>query len=221
MAEVGTGRILREILSRLRDPYSGLWEGPGTVDQTGIAILLRTASVPAAEVVATQRPTTLARPRCVVARLWLRGIGEPIILAMNHWKSRMQQAETNDREDRMETARWLGDLLSAMTRETCVIVMGDFNAEPFEAPFSSVGLRGVRFHSSALWSQATPAYLYNCAWRHLPQPDTWEVAGMAGYVESRPKTSHDASPPVVLDHVMVSGRALRGGPLRLLESTVA
>jgi hypothetical protein len=99
--------------------------------------------------------------------------------------------------------------------------MGDFNAEPYEAPFSETALRAVRFFSTALWTCATPRYLYNTAWRHLPEPDLWETveANPETYKPSRPRTSFDR-PPKLYDQLLVSGRALRGGPITLIEGTV-
>jgi len=54
----------------------------------------------------------------------------------------------------------------------------------------------------------------------MTEPESWEDAGQAGYVESRPKTTHGDSGANVFDHLLVSGRALRNGPLTLLEKTL-
>lgn len=126
---------------------------------------------------------------------------------------------SDDAADRKDSARWLGDLLST-THLSCAVVMGDFNAEPYESPFNQTGLRAVRFFSTTLWSQATPAYLYNTAWRFLPEPDYWESASQPGYRVPRPRGSFDSSPPVIFDQIMVSGRALRNGPITLVEDSV-
>jgi hypothetical protein len=220
LAEVGTERILDVLGATLQDAYLPLWSAPGSEDQTGLALLGRDVAVAQLELVDGCRPSAFARPRCMVVRCWLTGVTEPVLVVMNHWKSRMQQPGLDDRAERVETARWLGDLLAGWGRETCVLVMGDFNAEPFEAPFSETSLRGLRFFSSTLWSQATPAYLYNATWRFLPEPDSWETARQPGYREPRPKTSHDSQPAVLFDQLLVSGSALRGGPLELRETTV-
>jgi endonuclease/exonuclease/phosphatase family metal-dependent hydrolase len=110
--------------------------------------------------------------------------------------------------------------LSQEHRLTCVIVFGDFNAEPFEAPFGELRLRARRFFSSALWSQATPAYLYNPTWRWLCEPEMWQATQVAGYRETRPKTTHGSDTPCVFDHLMVSGYALRNGPVILEENSL-
>ena len=111
-------------------------------------------------------------------------------------------------------------LLAVEDRTTTAVIVGDFNAEPYEAPFKEVGLRSRRHFSSALWSRATPAYLYNTAWRSMTEPRLWEETNVSGYEEPRPKTSHDDSPGVIYDQLLVSGRALRNGPITLRECTV-
>jgi hypothetical protein len=102
------------------------------------------------------------------------------------------------------------------------VVAGDFNAEPFEEPFGDFGLRAVRHFSPDLWAQMAPACLYNTAWRFLCEPDPWEVveAGGEAYDAPRPMTTYADPSPVLLDQLLVSGRALRGGPITLLEQTV-
>ena len=54
----------------------------------------------------------------------------------------------------------------------------------------------------------------------MTEPESWEDAGQPGYIESRPKTTHGASTTNVFDQLLVSGRALRNGPLTLLERTL-
>jgi len=220
LAEVGTERITDAIRSRLDGEYVAAWVGPGMDDETGLGILARASVVAQVKLVAQYRPRMMARPRAAILRCTLRSASEPFLLAINHWKSRAAQRGTDDGADRIETARWLGSHLATSPRVTCVLVFGDFNAEPFEPPFSETGLRGVRFFSSALWARATPAYVYNTAWRFLCEPDYWEEARRPGYQEPRPKTTHDSLPPVVFDQLLVSGRALRGGVLTLRERTV-
>jgi hypothetical protein len=220
LVEVNTERLLDELRSRLTDPFLKVWVPPARPEHTGLALLGRGTLVADLSLLAEQRPSVLARPRCAVVRCQIRGCPEPILVALNHWKSRMQQPVGDDRSDRMETARWLGDYLATSTRETCALAMGDFNAEPFEPPFLDASLRSVRFFSTALWSQASPAHLYNTAWRSLPEPVLWEAAQQSGYRDPRPKTSHDSSPPVLFDQLLVSGRALKSGPLQLREASV-
>lgn len=221
IAEVGTDTILSAIQQALSGTYLSIWEPPGLSNQTGLGLLARTPPCSDLELIDVHRPTMGSRPRVVLARVTLVGVDEPFLLAVNHWKSRLQSGGVDDAADRMESSRWLGDLLAAEDRTTAALVMGDFNAEPFEPPFNELGLRGRRHFSSALWSQATPAYLYNTAWRAVTEPSLWEEASVSNYEEPRPKTSHDDSPGVIYDQLLVSGRALKNGPIRLREGKVA
>lgn len=132
----------------------------------------------------------------------------------------MPTAPISDEDDRRESADWLGQRLAAELRSTCVVVVGDFNAEPFEPPFSELRLRGGRTFSGARWAGASPAYLYNTAWRLLSEPEPSEVALTAGYRESRPKSTHGDDSPAVFDHLLVSGAVLGGGMLTLEERKV-
>jgi hypothetical protein len=197
-----------------------IWEAAGAANQTGLAVLARQSRFSALQAIAVQRPTLLARPRAMIVRCELQGHAEAFLLVANHWKSRLPSAPLSDADDRRQTADWLGQELSQSSRTTVALVIGDFNAEPFEAPFGDLRLRGRRTFSQTLWSGATPAYLYNTSWRFLPQPDPWETASQPAYRESRPKSSHGDGTPNMFDQLLVSGRALRGGLLRLLESEV-
>jgi hypothetical protein len=67
--------------------------------------------------------------------------------------------------------------------------------------------------------------LYNTAWCFLAEPDSCETiaAGGTAYVASRPRTTFDGygSDSVIFDQLLVSRRALRGGPITLKEESVA
>lgn len=223
LAEIGSRRLLDKLAAMLPGAYLTVWEPPATPTQTGLALLARDTAFAKLQKIAAQRPVVGARPRSLVVRCELKRKLEPVIVAVNHWKSRMPaeaSARFRDADDRRESARWLGDLLANSQRDTCAIVLGDFNAEPWESPFSEVGLRGVRFFSTTLYASATPAYLYNTAWRFLTEPDYWEEATAPHYQEPRPKTSLGKDKWLIYDQLMVSGRALRNGPIELFEKTV-
>jgi hypothetical protein len=248
LAEVHTERIFRLLRERLGGDHHALWEESGSSSATGLGLLARKDAFAGIEVEAVQRPGMFKRPRCLLARCELTSRREPLLVAVNHWKSRMPTAGLSPEEDRVETAKWLGDRLATSMRATCAIVLGDFNAEPFERPFNERALRSVRFFSSALWSGATPAYLYNTAWRFLAEPDYWEDFGAVKESEPRasgaadddslesywqavdprkreyrlprPRTSHGKGSSVIFDQLLVSGHALRGGPVTLNERSV-
>jgi endonuclease/exonuclease/phosphatase family metal-dependent hydrolase len=223
LAEISSRRLLDMLAANLQGNYLTVWEPPALDTQTGLALLARDAAFAQLQTIAAQRPVVDARPRSLVVRCDLLRKPQPIVVVVNHWKSRMPaevSAQFRDADDRRESARWLGDLLANSQPETCAIVLGDFNAEPWEPPFNEVGLRSVRFFSTALYASATPAYLYNTAWRLLTEPDYWEVASQPHYQEPRPKTSHGEGKWLIFDQLMVSGRALRNGPIELVEKTV-
>lgn len=219
LAEVHTEEVMLDLVGRLSDSYLHVWEAAGMSDQTGLGLIAREARFADLSILDVQRPTVASRPRSVIVRCELTGTPEPFLVVVNHWKSRLPPTELSN-ADRLETADWLGDYLANTAVDPCVIVMGDFNAEPFEPPFSELRLRARRTFSNALWSNATPAYLYNTAWKLLTEPDHWETAGQPGYVEPRPKTTHGDSGVNVFDHLIVSGRALRNGPLTLREESM-
>lgn len=219
LAEVNTERILLDLVGRLNDPYFHVWEDAGTSDQTGLGLIARESRFLDLTLLDTQRPSVAARPRSMIVRCELTGNPEPFLVIVNHWKSRLGPPALHN-ADRLQTADWLGDYLANANNVTCALVLGDFNAEPFESPFSELRLRGRRTFSNALWSNATPAYLYNTAWKIMTEPESWEDSRQPGYVESRPKTTHGDSGVNVFDQLLVSGRALRNGPLTLQEKTL-
>ncbi|WP_437901296.1 endonuclease/exonuclease/phosphatase family protein [Sorangium sp. So ce124] len=225
LAEVHTERILELLEQRLRDRYIRLFEPCADRRWTGLSVLARADRF--ARLVPTEayRPWVNAMPRWLIAQCTLREKygGEPILFAVNHWRSRVTDAEGNvAAEERRETARALGDWL-ARASNTCAIVLGDFNAEPFEEPFGEGGLRSVRYFHPRLWKAEAPACLYNTAWRFLAEPDWWETVEACGeaYEAPRPRTTFNVWPPVLFDQLLVSGRALRGGPITLRERSVA
>ncbi|MGK3993430.1 hypothetical protein [Sorangium sp. So ce1024] len=142
--------------------------------------------------------------------------GASILFVVNHWRSRVNEANSNAAAERRETARALRARLARARLDTCAIVLGDFNAEPFEEPFGEAGLRSVRHFDPRLWEGGAPGCLYNTAWRFLPEPDWWETVEARGeaYEAPRPRTTLNVSPPVLFDQLLVSGDALRGGPSR-------
>lgn len=226
LAEVATDTLLERLEGRLRSRYVRLFAPSPRPDWTGLSVLARTDRFADVALIAAYQPWEFSMPRYLIARCELQEGGEPIVFVVNHWRSRTGRddaARKRAADERSTTARQLGDWLAQSTNDTCVIVVGDFNAEPFEEPFGAFGLRSVRHFSPDLWRLPAPACLYNTAWSFLSEPDAWEVveAGGATYEAPRPMTTLNASPPVVFDQLLVSGRALRGGPITLLEASVA
>jgi endonuclease/exonuclease/phosphatase family metal-dependent hydrolase len=223
LAEVHTERILQGLKDKLNGEYHMIWEPAGGSGETGLAVLGRWPAVSELTKVDIYRPSVLARPRSMIVRCRFAAVTEPVLFVVNHWKSRMVKgvgpfAPNRDRE---QTANWLGDWLSRSSDETCVIVVGDFNADPFETPFNEFRLRSARHFSTVARSGSTPAYLYNTAWKFLTEPLTWgkDLPGNVGMREYRPKRTH-VSGNYVWDQLMVSGRAMKNGPIMLREESV-
>ncbi|WP_437617457.1 endonuclease/exonuclease/phosphatase family protein [Sorangium sp. So ce1151] len=225
LAEIHTERILDLLMQRLRQRHLKLFEPCGHDRWTGLAVLARADRFTRLVCERAYRPWVTSMPRWMIARCQL---GEDqgrasILLVVNHWRSRVSDAEGRAAEERLETARALRVTLARSRLDTCAIVLGDFNAEPFEEPFGEGGLRTVRHFDPRLWDEEAPSCLYNTAWRFLAEPDWWETVEARGdaYRAPRPRTTFNASPPVLFDQLLVSGRALRGGPISLRESSVA
>jgi hypothetical protein len=219
LAEVGTERILDALRRAMPSEYTGLWEPSPRADLTGLGLLLRADRFAGVQRIDAERPMLLARPRTLLVHCELVGRREAIVVAVCHWKSRLPGGG-DPTSDRLASGRWLAEHLATLDRDTCVVVMGDFNAEPHEPPFADAGLRARRHFSPVLSGTASPVHLYNTAWRQLAEPDYWEDLVVAGMRVSRPRTSHDSSPPVVFDQLLVSGASLKLGPVRLLERSV-
>jgi endonuclease/exonuclease/phosphatase family metal-dependent hydrolase len=220
LAEVRADMILERLEQRLQNRYLRLFERCHDSNWTGLSVLARADSFAALSRVDAYRPYTMSMPRYLIARCERAEGGEPIVFVVNHWRSRLGGADAHS--ERRETAQHLAEWLAGSQEDTCVIVVGDFNAEPFEAPFGARGLRCVRHFSPELWQGPAPACLYNTAWRFLSEPDYWEVVEARGatYQAPRPMTTFNGAVPVLLDQLLVSGRALRGGPITLQEASV-
>jgi endonuclease/exonuclease/phosphatase family metal-dependent hydrolase len=168
LAEVQTDTILCRLERRLRGRYLCLFEPSPHRDWTGLSVLARIDRFANVARVDAHQPWPDSMPRYLIARCELQEGGEPIVFVVNHWRSRTG-GDAAARE-RRTTARALGDWLAESTDDTCVIVIGDFNAEPFEAPFGDFGLRSVRHFSPELWRGPAPACLYCCVAVQLAAP---------------------------------------------------
>ncbi|MBK8251072.1 MAG: endonuclease/exonuclease/phosphatase family protein [Polyangiaceae bacterium] len=208
-AEIQSERLLGELEKLLSQRYHQLFQDPREVSATGLAILAR-KDLFNPPVMLRGHDKDLPRPRAMLALTNFRDT--PFLVAVNHWKSRMGSPTTTE-QDRVETASWLGAQIKKWPSKTPVIVLGDFNAEPFERPLSSTELRGVRFRHQVL-GRHWRSRLYNTAWSFL------------SHREGCPPTSYAPDPnapanPVIFDQLLVSGTLVDGqGSLQLEEPTV-
>lgn len=211
LAEIATEELLVELESRLRDTYHYRWVGQQNNQLTGLAFLFKEAAV--SRIVHTDlQMEGLARPRVFMVECRVASTNtDTVVFFINHWKSKLGGGQI----DRLASARWIEGQVASYGLRKCIVVLGDFNSEPFETPFNDAHLRTTRFFSSA----RRGTKLYNPSWRLLGEPDFYESLQEPGYRLSRPKTSHEGS-RAFLDQLLVSGGALRGGPLELIESSV-
>jgi endonuclease/exonuclease/phosphatase family metal-dependent hydrolase len=216
LAEVNDRNVFDELAGRLGDVYLKLWEPAYRTDQTGLGVLARKSVFEDFTLLDVFRPTTAARPRSLVAACKVGGASAGFLFVVNHWKSRMGSAEIGNL-DRLETANWISDRLKNSPIE-CTMLIGDFNAEPYEEPFNGK-LKGRRNFRGAFVSHDA-YFLYNTAWKFLSEPVHWKDFDVAGYEEERPTASHDASTVNLFDHLLVSKHALKNGTLTLREETV-
>jgi exonuclease III len=218
LAEVNTVDLLNRLGSKLvKGPYRILWEKPGKHDQTGLGVLARDPIVNL-EIVDAQRPLASARPRCLILRCAL--IGDiSFVFVVNHWKSQLPSPDGKlaSDADRKETALWLRDTLDEL-EDKCILLIGDFNAEPMEMYFDTLHLPCFRHFSKVILGNSK--VFYNTAWRYLAEPFYWEEwASNPKLKEPRPKRTHSGG-FVIWDQLMVSAGALKDGPIKLLEKTV-
>jgi hypothetical protein len=187
------------------------------LDQTGLGILAREPIVDL-QYVDSQRVTSLSRPRCLLARCLLAN-GRSFLIAANHWKSRIPSTTfgLNDHQDRLQSARWIRDTIKGLG-ETCVLLLGDFNAQPTESYFDDYHLRCTYHFSKANYSAGSLDRFYNTAWRFLTEPFHWEdwYARTPRPKEHRPKRTHFGA-FVIWDQLLLSGYALKNGPIQLQE----
>jgi hypothetical protein len=224
LAEVQNSTILDALVAQLAAPYHVLWEPCRNTHHAhpGLAVLARKERCAAPERAGAYSPHAFARPRYLIARCRLLEQSEAFFFVVNHWRSKIKIAGSDDAQDRMETGQALGTWLADAPADTCAVVVGDFNAEPFEKPFGQFGIRAIR-HFGPLRHPR----LYNTAWRFLPEPDPCEDFLAAGYRAEQTKTTFDAydskggALSVVFDQLLVSRRAIVDGPITLRERSVA
>lgn len=143
------------------------------------------------------------------------------VFAVVHLKSDYQESAVSVPawKERCNAAAWLASEVDACGHGRSIVVMGDFNAEPFEPPFQAPHLGSTRLFSTALRGTR----LYNTAWKLFPEPDAIDDYRQKTFALSRPVTSfgHEKDGKRrILDHLLVGGGALRGGPLLLRERSV-
>lgn len=217
LAEVHTERILQKVIAKLNGDFTYYWANYGRKDQTGLALIGRKGVITQIDFLEEDRPTIQRRPRSILLEVSIQGIREPLIVAVVHWNSRMYDHAKSGSTQKLQSARWLGDLLAQQFHDRMIVVMGDFNAEPFEACFNDLGLKGSRFFPTV---KTRKFALYNTAWRFLMEPSFCEDNHDQVHPEPRAKTSLASSVPVIFDQILVSRKLIKDGPVQLREKGI-
>ncbi|MCD0502924.1 endonuclease/exonuclease/phosphatase family protein [Bordetella petrii] len=136
--------------------------------------------------------------------------GAELVAMANHWPSRSGGAELS-RGFRMTAGEtvgyWHERIREEKGEDVALIVMGDFNDDPFDASLT-IHAGATREHSDVL--RARSAKLYNLSWRYLAQ-ELVDVAGKHRVVDGTIYYQGDAN---LFDQILVSrGLLLSRAPL--------
>jgi hypothetical protein len=150
----------------------------------------------------------------------------PLVVVAAHWRT--DAGNTKDAEDRrLNSAEGLRDAIGATLqaegKDVPVLILGDFNAEPFDRPFGA-GLPTARSRAEVQRHRprtASDLLFYNAAWRWLGERDAWNA-------ERKPPTlagtyrlgSNTPTAWRTFDQVLVSPSLLRGTGWSLDESAL-
>jgi hypothetical protein len=119
--------------------------------------------------------------------------------------------------------------MTARMTSDAMIMVGDFNCEPWDTAFGSdTGapnrLAAVRERALVLQDRYRLTYFYNLMWRWSGEPDVHEVANAPGYLPPRLIGTYRRRDTAVgwhlLDQLMVTKSMLRGPMIRLEEGSV-
>jgi hypothetical protein len=152
---------------------------------------------------------------------------------VNHWPADFGRGATRSTWPRMLVSQALGEFYMNTARDVAggMLLIGDFNCEPFEPPLTgqfALGERiiGVREHNRVLNRRTRRPYFYNPMWRWLGEHTAIEYkTPTAGTRPPGTHTTRDERTRLsacwrCIDQILVSERLLVGGPARLLEDSI-
>ena len=191
LAEIQSEQLVDRLEKRLSRDYHTTFESPATACRTGLAVMasknLFAPPLPVARDDLDTRPFGLI----TLCRLANRSL----LFGINHWPASSGAAGA-PRSTANWLALWLGESIATWERNTPFLLVGDFNAEPFERPLNSAFFRGVRFRH-LLTERSWLTSMYNTGWSFLSegrgQPHT--------SVCSDPSV---VAPPMIFDQLLVS-----------------
>jgi endonuclease/exonuclease/phosphatase family metal-dependent hydrolase len=212
LAEVGDAQLIGELITRLnltfRNSPPQVFEPPRTTDQTGIVVLGLTPRIAMVERIDAENRGS--RPRALSVKISLSNpTCPPLYLIACHWKS--NRPEGNPRQDRRESGEWLRSHLNGSApngKADAVIVVGDFNADPYSPEIShNKALHATRHFQKSI--RASGVRLFNCMWPWLVDPKAWSF--LNAQVSNLPwtLTSHSDVEPRLFDQILVSRSILK------------
>lgn len=215
VAEVATAALARSLAQRLtsigqRAPL--VFAAPAGND-TGLAVMGLTPNV--AGLTRLGAEIRGHRPRALSVKVTLAASSNPLYVIGCHWKSDLSQpGQPSPQRDRELSGRWLQAHLSQASRlypngkVDPVVVLGDFNAEPYSRAIRRE-LYATRHYAKSLGAHGVR--LMNCMWPWLVDPGASAIPGLpvnAGVPRSL--TSFGDGDPAILDQLLVSRSILRG-----------
>ena len=216
LCEVADERVLQTLVQRhLSDlDYRIVYHDSPDLRGIDVAFLYRASLF--------QLHSDLTRPHTIVKRIPTRDIfevyltvranGAVLVLLGNHWPARSAGVYKSEpfRIMAAEQCSVIVDQLRAQNDGVQLVVMGDFNDEPFNRSVREY-LLAIRDKERVLSRRTRRPYLYNCTWRLM------EEAAPGTYYHTGGET-----PWFMFDQVMVSPGLLRAeGGLRLAKGSVA
>jgi hypothetical protein len=206
LCEVGSEPVARAVVDSLRiGKYDLLWQRPpvppdAASPATGLALAYNR------DVFAVERqadgeltPGEDQRFHWLAAQVRLRQAGRDFRTfwtVVNHWPSDMKSGPTRGAWPRALASKMLAEFLlrDAANAAPAVLMMGDFNCEPFDAPMTGDLLSGerivaVREHARVRNPRTRLPYFYNPMWRLLGEAQSLQRA-TAGTPAVRPPGTH-------------------------------
>ena len=211
--------------------YQSVWSGLPTSREGqdgGLAVLYKDGIVTRSSFEVDSN-TPLQRPKWMAVLFQLQlGTQGQFWFVVNHWKSQMCK-ESDTELSRMNTAQQIGDfyLNQARTQAENMILIGDFNCQPQDRPFSSKSpnrLKAVRERGLVIRDRNRSAYFYNPMWRWLGESEDYDTTQQPGYIPSRLIGTHlpqgNKQGWYVWDQIMATKPLIVGKLIHFQEDTV-
>jgi hypothetical protein len=242
--EIGAEGLAWDVVSAVAPgKYSLLWQEPPAPSNplkpyTGLTLGYDTRVFEIEEQAAGElTPGEDHRYHWLAVRVRLRLAGPDVRTfwtVINHWPSDFGSGATRGSWPRAMVSKMLSEFMARRLAKgyPAVLMMGDFNCEPFDAPMTGELLSGerivsVREQRRVLNPRTGLLHLYNPMWRALGESIPVEQL-LTGTVPHRPPgtyvslTAKGAAAAVwrCWDHVLVNRELLMGDPAAIIEDSL-